>query len=265
GFSLDPQMSVIVYILTIVVTLTVAILLLNKFWPRNAYHVKPLFRNRSWTKSLIPFTLISGISVIYQKTDILMLGAMTTAEDVGVYNVAVQGAVLVSFAIYIFTNVLSPNIVSLHAQGEHHRLQRLFNLSTIGMSALAGIVFFGFIGLGEWLLETVFGAAYVSAYLPLCILSGAHFFSAIIGPAGSYLSMTGHEKRTLNALAYTAILNVVLNAFFISKFGIMGAASATALSVIFCNLFLGLQVYRYLDIIPGPIRPKTNEVDRSNT
>ena len=120
------------------------------------------------------------------------------------------------------------------------------------MSVFAGVTAVVLFAAGEWLLEQVFGGPYVQAYSALCILVIGQLINAVMGSVGLFLSMTGHEKETLRALAISAILNVVLNALLIPKFGIIGAASATAVSVVLWNVILGIQLYRRLNLVPGP-------------
>jgi O-antigen/teichoic acid export membrane protein len=75
--------------------------------------------------------------------------------------------------------------------------------------------------------------------------------------------MTDHEKSTLFALSFAAILNVVLNLILIPKLGMMGAAIATSTSVVSWNIILCVMTWRHLGIIAGPIlflsRSKDND------
>lgn len=229
-----------------------AALLLRRHWPPEAAGSQPTYQTRNWMKSLLPFTMLAGINVVTQNTDVLMLGAMTTAEDVGVYNVVAQGGMLVSFSLAAFNTVLSPNIARLHAQGAHDKMQRLLTLSTAGMTLVAALTALVLIVAGEWLLQQIFGGAFVRGYSALCILALAQLFNAAMGSVGLFLSMTGYEQETLRAISLSAVCNVILNALLIPEFGLAGAASATAISVVLWNVILGVQLYRRLALVPGP-------------
>ena len=110
---LQPPMAVSANIAATAAAFLAAAYLIRRHWPKETSNAKPAYRTRSWLKSLFPFTMIAGINIINQKTDILMLGVMTTAEDVGLYNIAIQGSMLVTFALFAFNGVLAPNVARL--------------------------------------------------------------------------------------------------------------------------------------------------------
>jgi O-antigen/teichoic acid export membrane protein len=60
--------------------------------------------------------------------------------------------------------------------------------------------------------------------------------------------MTRHERDTAKGLAVSAILNVVLNLLLVPLLGIIGAAMATALSLITWNVLLWWAVRQRLGI-----------------
>ena len=57
------------------------------------------------------------------------------------------------------------------------------------------------------------------------------------GSVGVILNMTGKEKVFRNILSIALVINITLNILLITKFGIEGAAIASATSMIFWNLY----------------------------
>ena len=86
---------------------------------------RPEYETRAWLVSIIPLALTAGLQVINMQADILVLGLFRPADDVGVYKVAVQGAMLVAFGQKAVNMVIMPYVARLHADGDHRRLQRL--------------------------------------------------------------------------------------------------------------------------------------------
>ena len=250
--GLSPQNAIALNVASCAVGVIATIWLLRRYWPREAAEAEPEYRTRDWLRSLIPFTLLAGINLINQKTDILMLGVFTSASDVGVYNVALQGALLVSFPLTMCNAVLAPNIARLHAQGDHRRMQRLMTTSTLAISAASGTGALVLILFGRELLGGIFGPAFAVGYPALAILAVGQLVNAWAGSVGLFLSMTGHEKDTLKGITVAAILNVTLNAALIPPFGIVGAAIATAISLLIWNFLLVVLVYRRLGLVAGP-------------
>jgi O-antigen/teichoic acid export membrane protein len=94
----------------------------------------------------------------------------------------------------------------------------------------------------------VFGAAYAGAAAPLAILASGQLVNATAGPVAALLSMTGHERDVGAVFTMAAIINVLLNIFLIPRFGINGAAAATAVSLAFWNIALFVRVRSRLGI-----------------
>jgi O-antigen/teichoic acid export membrane protein len=257
--SLSPSVAVGANIAATVVAVIAMSYLLHIFWPQQATVAKAEYNTRAWLSSLLPFTMIAGINIINQKTDILMLGVLKGPEEVGIYNIAVQGSLLVSFALTAFNVVLVPNVARLYAQGEHKQLQRLLTNSAAITSVIAGATAVILVFSGQWLLEKVFGESFEEAYIPLCIMIFGQLVNALMGSVGYFLTMTGHEKETLRALGISTAINVALNAVLIPKYGITGAAAATACSITIWNIILGFRVFHCLGLVPGPIRTGKGE------
>jgi O-antigen/teichoic acid export membrane protein len=262
--GMTPARAVALNLICTATGFAVTLWLLRRYWPREATQITPEFRTREWIGSLLPFTLLAGIALFSQKMDVLLLGWMTSASDVGIYNVALQGALLVSFPLTISHAVLAPNVARLHAQGDLVRLQRLVTLSTLAIALAAAAGAAVLLLTGEWLLANLFGKAFAGGYTALLILTIGQLFSACAGAIGLFLTMTGHEKDTLRAVGLSAVLNLVLNLVLIPPYGIVGAAIATAVSQIVWNIVGGLLLYRRLGLVGGPFgrwRATTEQVD----
>jgi len=109
---------------------------------------------------------------------------------------------------------------------------------------------------------SLFGDEFVPAAGTLMVLTLGHFVNAATGPVGNLLMLTGYEKMMRNNIAGCSLLNIALNIFLIPKFGILGAAGATAFSLATMNVVSIILVYRYIGIIPIPLAP-TRTQDRA--
>jgi O-antigen/teichoic acid export membrane protein len=71
--------------------------------------------------------------------------------------------------------------------------------------------------------------------------------------------MTGHERFVMIATAISTTLNIVLNLVLIPRWNLVGAATATATSMILWNLLLVIGAHRSLGInstILGKVSPR---------
>ena len=98
-------------------------------------------------------------------------------------------------------------------------------------------LFIGFVLIAPFMLNT-FGDEFASGFEVLCILSFARLVSALTGPAGTLLQMTGRQVIFMKVLFMGAIINIVANYFLIDIYGIIGAAISTGCSIVFWNLLM---------------------------
>ena len=58
------------------------------------------------------------------------------------------------------------------------------------------------------------------------------------GSAGTVLNMTGHQRDVVKGQTIAAIINITLNIVLLPDFGIIGAATATTISMMVWNVIL---------------------------
>ena len=169
-------------------------------------------------------------------------------EAAGVYRVAVQGALLVTFGLTAANVALAPLVAGLHAAGETARLQRVVTESARIVLLWSLPVALLMIFFGRWMLSTLFSDEFAPGATALAILSAAQLLNAGMGSVGLLLTMSGHERDTARGVTTAAAVNLVLNALLIPGGGIEGAAAATALSLVVWNVLLALWVHRRLGL-----------------
>ena len=243
----SPKVAIIAQVIAATVTLLLGGWKLKKIMA-TWVHVPRTQRERPWIVGMLPFTLISIAAVINSQVDILMLGWFRSVQDVGIYRVAIQGSTLVAFSLQIANMIVAPRIAALYAAGEIARLQRLVTRSAQVVLIVAFPVALVFVLIGGSLAAWIFGDEFISTRVPLAILAIGYLFNAVFGSVGVLLNMTGHEKDTARVMWQTTGVNVVLNAILIPYFGTVGAATATALSVLIWNIVLFRMVRRRLNI-----------------
>ena len=82
----------------------------------------------------------------------------------------------------------------------------------------------------------------------MCILVIGFLCRSAMGPAEYLLNMLGEQALCATVLGAAAVLNIALNFALVPAFGLIGAASATALSLIFSALMNAVVVWHRLDI-----------------
>lgn len=216
--------------------------------PAEIRRAAPVYNGRRWISNTLPLAFISGMQLINQHTDILMLGLFSTAAEVGIYRVAVQASTLVSFGVQAMNMVVAPQFAHLHALGDTRRLERVVKVSARAILFLTLPAVLLFVLYGKPLLKLVFGKEFGTAYVPLVILTFGRLVNSVMGSVGLLLNMTGYERDTARGMAIAAGGNIVLNLILIPVLGVNGAALATACSLALWNILLWRAVRHRLGI-----------------
>jgi O-antigen/teichoic acid export membrane protein/SAM-dependent methyltransferase len=251
GVSLDSPGAMALHVVSAALAFLAGAWLLRRALPGAAWRGPRAFEDRRWLASALPLAFVATIRMVQQQTDVLMLGLLAGATDVGVYRVVLTGSQLVAFAYEALSTALGPHAARLHASGDTVRLQRLVTWNTRAMFAVGLPVAVTLVAAGGPILGLVFGDEFRRGHVVLAILCLAQLVNVGTGSASLLLNMTGHERVTAVSLAWSAAANVALNALLIPSFGMAGAAMATATTVVGWNLVLWRQVVARLDVDPS--------------
>ena len=229
-------------LLCIISTAVVFFTLFNKDFPDTStkeYSTKEIV-NTSYPMAL------SAISYfLMQSIDVLFLGAFDSFESIAYYSVAVKLATVTSLALISVNIVIAPKIAKIYNDKNFSELKSMIRKATrinVLISLPILIILFSF---SEFLLS-MFGNSYTLAKNAFLILLMSQFFNSISGPSALYLNMTGRQKTLNLILLGSLLLNIVLNLLLIPEFGMVGAASATAISFVVSKLAASVVVL-YLD------------------
>ena len=241
-----PQYAMAAQLTAALVVLLVGVLVLRCYLPKEAQCVPAVYRTRQWLNSAMPFTLIGGAGIINTQADIIMLGWLGSAQEVGVYRVATQGGVLVMFFLQVANSVLAPKFSRLLATNQTPLLRNIFKKIAFIVVVLTVPIVFSFVAFGDHFVSIIFGPSYTAAATPLAILALGYFLNVSFGPVGMLLQMAGYESVTARVLWIVAGINIALNAILIPLFGIIGAAFSTAITVFLYHAFLRYIVWTKL-------------------
>lgn len=248
---LEPVSALALYLGTVLVTFVFGYFLVLWRSPKEIFQATPEYQAGEWWRAVFPLALLVGIERLIKYTDILLLGALGTAADVGLYRVAVQGADVIVFALAVIMLVFGPRLARLHAQGDTASLQKLVTQGSRWSMVAAGLSFLVLLIAGEWLLTVVFGVRYTESIQPLLILAAGQLVVAWFGVTLTVLKMTGNERSSAVILGAAAVGNVALNYILIPPLGPTGAAIATALTLGVSRVALSRIVQKRLGVYAG--------------
>ncbi|HWG10383.1 MAG TPA: flippase [Rhodanobacteraceae bacterium] len=199
----------------------------------------------------LPFMWIGALYLVMSRVDLILLGALKGASAAGIYAIAARAAEFVPFFLTAVNTAMGPKISHLFHAGDHEKLQRLTTASARRLMWITLPFALLLIVLAHPLIRFFYGDRFVDGATALQILAAAQFFTIASGPVGIILNMTRHAGVSAKAFALGALLNILLNVLLIPRFGYTGAATATAISIVFCNGLRWYWVRRHLGIRPS--------------
>ena len=180
---------------------------------------------------------------LMQSTDIVLLGKFMNFDTVAFYAIAVKLSIATSLALQSVNVIIAPKIAEVFKKNDRPQLKEILKNSTrliisLSLPVLIILAVFASFFLG------FFGEEYKVAKSALLILLIGQFFNTLSGPVGVYMNMTGKQNKLQIILVFGFITNLILNWFLIPEYGMIGAASATAISIVLWKSIAVIYTYR---------------------
>ncbi len=185
------------------------------------------FQFSGWFKVSLPLLAVSGSELVLQNADVLLLNALRSPEEVGIYYAAAKTTCLALFVHYAVGSAFSGQFATAGALGDREGLRRLTREAvtwTFWPSVAVTVIV---LAAGPMVLR-MFGKDFESAYPAMFILSVGLLARAATGPSEFVLNMLGRQNDCARSFAIAACVSIALNLALIPFFGGFGAATATA-------------------------------------
>jgi O-antigen/teichoic acid export membrane protein len=204
----------------------------------------------TWFSTARPLLVIGGCDIVLQNVDVIAVSRYLSPTDVGIYYAAAKTMSLVMFVHYAVGSAVANRFSSLHARGDRASLEAFVRDAvnwTFWPSLAAAIII---LALGKPLLW-LFGPQFLAGYPVMFVLVLGFLARAAMGPSDFLLNMLGQQRACAMILTATAVLDIVLNFTMVPYFGLIGAASATAISLTFASILNYLVARRRLNLNVG--------------
>jgi O-antigen/teichoic acid export membrane protein len=221
--------------------------LLRRTLPTGTSAARPEYDMRSWRRSGLALVSLNGVMAANAQLGTILLAALVTAADAGIFNVAVRASTLISFVMLAATYPLMPAVARLYAGGEVADIQRTVIRAGRGVLAFAVPVTLVLIVFAPWILG-LFGPEFEDGATALRILALGELAKVVLGFGGLVLVMTGHEADLARSVFVGAILNLGLTTALIPSLGVEGAALAAVVGLVVSNLLMAALARRRLGV-----------------
>ena len=191
---------------------------------------------------------VMTIAVI-QSTDVLGVGAFESANQVSLYGAADRIGSLIAMPFFALNIVFAPMISELYAHRDLTQLDRMFALVTRWSFAVSWPICLCCVIFSAPILG-IFGKGYAAGSVALIVLAAGSIINAGTGPVSNMLAMTGQLRVLWFNTALRLVINVALVLLLIPRYGILGAAEASSLTVVILNFVSLVEVWWILKIQP---------------
>jgi O-antigen/teichoic acid export membrane protein len=219
--------------------------------PKPVKRARPDFSDRArWLALALPMILITGMGLLLNRTDIIMLGSIKGPAEAGIYAIGSRFAEFATFGLAAVNTVLAPRISEMYHAAQLDRLQRLLAVA-VGFSVVFTLCVVAVLTVLAPFLLTLFGAPFSAAYVPMLILLVGQIINALAGSVGYLTIMTGRQKEAAVILFAALLVNLGGNLALIPPWGLNGAAVATGISAAVWNIALLTRVNKHLNLNPS--------------
>lgn len=218
---------------------TILVGLMSPIFIRNYFKAIPKLENKILKEfSLFGFyvVLANSIGIINTEIDSLAIGYFMNATDVGYYAVAIifiQGITLIPDAIQ---RVTTPLMATYYGKRDVESIRNLIKEIMIKIIFITVFIDLIMIVFGKTFIRIIFTDQFIPAYIPLLILLIGYSIYAPYIAIGTCLASIGKVQIIFKISAICTGLNTILNIILISRFGLIGAACATSISLLFTTL-----------------------------
>ena len=176
---------------------------------------------------LILFVPIIAVS-LYTMMDKVMLGAMSTMRQVGIYEGAYRILSIPTGVITALGTVMLPRMSNLAAKGKVKESERyIYNSMQFAMFLASGMMF-GIVGIAEDFVPLFLGEKYHSCVLLIRVMAPTVPFIAWANVIRTQYLIPNHkDKSYIISVMLGAAVNLVVNALLIPRMQALGAVIGT--------------------------------------
>jgi O-antigen/teichoic acid export membrane protein len=238
------------WVIAFAITALVGFVTILLWTPILDYNSSPIAR-LEFVSFATPLMVSAAMGVLLGNADTLLLGYFTTPSIVGIYDSAFAVSTLIIGIYTAFGFLFLPVFSRLHADEDQQGMQETYSVITKWMTTILAPVYLTLVFFSSTLLSVTFGEPFAIADSALIILLTGMYLRTVTGLGGQALTAIGEPRAVMIGNVVGVASNIGLNIVLIPRYGLVGAAIATALvSAGLDGLYL-LYLYRQTGVAPS--------------
>jgi O-antigen/teichoic acid export membrane protein len=182
------------------------------------------------------FTAMTNLSAHFlMAIDVLMIGMLIDLGNTAFYAVAFYIVALINIPRNAMANISLPVISDAWKRDDLKEIQQVYSKTSINALVIGTLIFIG-IWANQANIFTILPAEYAGGKWVLLFVGIARLADIGFGLNGGIISTSKWYKFDTYANFALLLLTVILNLIFIPKYGLTGAAMATAIALISFNI-----------------------------
>lgn len=222
---------------------------------------KPAFRSETLTKLKVReitgyglFSLLAGSSYfLAQNIDKIMIGSMVGLETVAVYSVYIYIATVIIFPARSLYRIAIPTITEAWKDNDLDLIRSMYRRTSLILMIIGSILYIGIFVNKENILHFI-QPDYRTGFDYFVFLGLAMLIDMTGGMNSDIIGTSVKYKFDALFNAIYSVLCISLNVVFINLYGALGAAIATAISMLIFNILKWSFLYKVYDMQPFGIK-----------
>lgn len=196
------------------------------------------------------FSFFSGLTMLLiGNIDMLMVGTYNGLSQTGIYAIALYVGSVIAVPKKSITKISFPVIAEAFQKNNLESVQKVYK-QTSQNQFLAGLLLYVGVIANIDNLYAMLPQEYANGGIVIIIIGLGNLIEMVTGANGQIIIASKYFRFDFYSSWVLMILAITLNMFLIPKFGLSGAAMATASSILFYNLIKVIFVWVKLNIHP---------------
>lgn len=201
-------------------------------------------------RSVIIFAAMTFSTTIYMNLDTVMLGFMTSDAEVGCYDAAIKVKKVLVSIITALGGVLLPRVTFLLENGKKDQFLKINSRAIKYVLTISIPLLIYFIMFAHESIFILCGSSYEKAVRPMQIIMPTLLFIGVSNITGiQVLVPLGKEKMVLVSEIFGAIIDLLINALLIPRYGAAGAAIGTVAAELLVLIVQCVALKEFLKIL----------------
>ncbi|WPR70503.1 oligosaccharide flippase family protein [Flavobacterium sp. NG2] len=204
-------------------------------------------------KEILEYTfyiILSGsVANLLLDGDKIMLNQYMLIDNIAYYSVATYIALVISVPSRAMHQIVYPITARLMHEDKHDELNELYKKTSINLQVVGGFVMLCiFVNINQ--MYELVPKEYSGGIVVVFMIGISKYFDLILGNNNAIIFNSKYYRMVLFLGLFLVFLTIALNMFFIPRYGILGSAFATLLSITLYSLAKLLFVVKRMHLYP---------------